>query len=151
MIDEVIRQIFFLWFTKKRTIKWKYPSSSAGSARSKRSRRVERGSRLESSSLLQKKKIRRKSVRPFSGGGQEIRNTPETFHLVPPSVKKSGFKPFLHIHISSAFTAFHQNKGHVKDTESSSSTAAVTRQRLFLYPSSVQEVNKYTYSSIRLV
>ena len=34
---------------------------------------AERVARLESSSLLQKKKIRRKSVRPFSGGGQEIR------------------------------------------------------------------------------
>ena len=59
------------------------------------------------------------------------RKRSETFHLVPPSVKKSGFKQFLHIHLSSAFTAFHQNKGHIKDTESSSSTAAVTRQRLF--------------------
>ena len=80
---------------------------------------------------LQKQHPIRKRVWDVAGGGQEIRNTPETFHLVPPSVKKSGFKPFLHIHLSSAFTAFHQNKGHIKDTESSSSTAAVTRQRLF--------------------
>ena len=81
---------------------------------------------------LQKQQPIRKRVWAVAGGGQEIRNTPETFHLVPPSVKKSGFKPFLHIHLSSAFTAFHQNKGHIKDTESSSSTAAVMRQRLFL-------------------
>ena len=84
------------------------------------------------SSLLQEKKVPRRCVIPFSGGGQEIRNTPETFHLVPRSVKKSGFKPFLQFHISRVFTSFHQNKGHVKDTESSSSTAAVIRQRLFL-------------------
>ena len=96
---------------------------------------------------FQKQQPIRKRVWAVAGGGQEIRNTPETFHLVPPSVKKSGFKPFLHIHLSSAFTAFHQNKGHIKDTESSSSTAAVTRQRLFLCPSSVQEVNKYTHLS----
>ncbi|WP_316637137.1 hypothetical protein [uncultured Ruminococcus sp.] len=97
--------------------------------------------------VFQKQQPIRKRVWAVAGGGQEIRNTPETFHLVPPSVKKSGFKPFLHIHLSSAFTAFHQNKGHIKDTESSSSTAAVTRQRLFLCPSSVQEVNKYRHPS----
>ena len=83
---------------------------------------------------FQKQQPIRKRVWAVAGGGQEIRNTPETFHFIPPSVKKSGFKPFFHIRISSAFTAFHQNKGHVKDTKCSSSTAAVIRQRLFLYP-----------------
>ena len=79
-----------------------------------------------------KQKTRRLCRQAFRfGGGQEIRNTPEAFHLVPRSSKKSGFKPFLHFHISRVFTAFHQNKGHIKDTERSSSTAAVTRQRLF--------------------
>ena len=93
---------------------------------------------------LQKQQPIRKRVWAVAGGGQEIRNTPETFHLVPPSVKKSGFKPFLHIHLSSAFTAFHQNKGHIKDTESSSSTAAVTRQRLFF----INQVFKKSISTV---
>ena len=86
---------------------------------------------LEAETCFCKKMSPRKSVSSFSGGGQEIRNTPEAFHLVPRSSKKSGFKPFLHFHISRVFTAFHQNKGHIKDTERSSSTAAVIRQRLF--------------------
>ena len=96
---------------------------------------------------FQKQQPIRKRVWVVAGGGQEIRNTPETFHLVPPSVKKPGFKPFFHIRIPSAFTAFHQSKGHIKDTESSSSTATVTRQRLFFFQPSIQEVNKYRYSS----
>ena len=92
---------------------------------------AERGSRLKHPTPAIVKAHTQTRVWAFTGGGQEIRNTPETFHLVPPSVKKSGFKPFFHIRISSAFTAFHQSKGHIKDTESSSSTAAVIRQRLF--------------------
>lgn len=99
---------------------------------------------------LQKQQPIRKSVWTVAGGGQEIRNTPETFHLVPPSVKKSGFKPFLHIRISSAFTAFHQNKGHIKDTESSSSAAAVIRQRLFFINQVFKKsISTYTRQSSR--
>ena len=37
-----------------------------------------------------------------------------------------GNKPFSTIHISQDFVLFHENKGHIKDTESSSSTNIIS-------------------------